>query len=139
MSSANTDALQLAERAHTLVQANPARARALAEEAVTLAEVQGNTEARVAALHALGFARYVLGDPRALGTIRAAVRTGERAGHRHRAALARRNLAVYLAYRGRASEAVREIDAACAALTGVERARSEVFRIAVLQLSGRAV
>src|SRR5207249_6806571 len=95
-------------------------------------------EALVAGLHALGFARYVLGDPRALRTTRAAVSTGERYGHIHRAALARRTLAVFLAYAGRTTAALREIEAARGALTGIERARTEVFRIAVYELAGRA-
>ncbi len=132
------DPLQLAERAHALVQARPAHAHALAEQALELARRRRDPESRVAALHALGFARYVLGDPRALGTVAAAVRAGERHGYLDRAALARRNLALYLAYAGRTTKAVREMDRVCARLDGVERARTEVFRLAVLHLAGRA-
>ena len=91
----------------------------------------------MAALHALGFARYVLGDERALATVRAAVRAGVAAGLDRRAALARRNVALYLAYRGRLREAIREIETARDALRGLERARTEVFRIAVYGLAGR--
>src|SRR5262249_8266405 len=58
-------------------------------------------------------------------------------GFTHRAALARRNVALYLAYRGRAEKALAEIDAARDALTGIDRARTEVFRIAVYHLAGR--
>src|SRR5213596_3283633 len=103
--------LELAQRAHALVQAHPARALPLAERALALAGAQRDREAEVAALHTLGFARYVLGDPRALRTVRAAVRAGERHGFPERAAIARRNLAVYLAYAGRTAPAIRELEA----------------------------
>src|SRR5262249_35359295 len=73
---------------------------------------------------------------RALETMREAVRVGTRSGQHRRAALARRNLAVYLAYAGKATAARREIDAAAASLTGLDRARTEVFRIAVLGATG---
>lgn len=136
--AAEAEALELAERAHALVQAEPRRALPLAEEALVLARARKEHEAEVAALHALGFARYVLGDPRALRTVRAAVRTGERHGCTHRAALARRNLAVYLAYAGRTAEAVRELETARAALTGLDRARTAVFAVAVYDLAGHA-
>lgn len=132
------EALGLAERAHALVQANPFQAHKLAEVALSRARAQRDVEGRVAALHALGFARVRLGDPRALRTMQAAVRAGERGGFPHRAALARRNVALYLAYRGSADRGVREIEAARAALTGVERARTEVFRIAIFHIAGRA-
>jgi len=131
------EALALAERAHGLVQASPAKARGLAELALRLAQEEHDDEARVAALHALGFARYVLGDERALATVRAAVRAGVAAGFDRRAALARRNVALYLAYRGRPREAIREIETARDVLRGIERARTEVFRIAVYGLAGR--
>ena len=120
-----------------LVQENPRTGLAAAERAVVLAREQGDGQAQAAALHALGFAQYALGDPRALRTVRRAVRVAEQHGDSRRAALARRNLAVYLVYAGKASAGLREIDAACASLHGIDRARSEVFRIAVLGLAGR--
>lgn len=132
-----TRAVALAEAAHDLVQSRPLRARVLAEEALELADSTRDAEGRVAALHALGFARYTLGDPRALATVRAAVRVGERTGFVRRSAMARRNLAMYLAYAGKPAAAVREIEAAREALDGVDRARTEVHRIAVLHLAGR--
>ncbi len=55
-----------------------------------------------------------------------------------RAALARRNLALHLAYRGQLRRAVDEIDAAVAGLEGIDQARSEVFRVAVYHLAGRS-
>src|SRR5262245_43096923 len=138
MSSTGSEALVLAERARDLVQARPLQAQALAEEALELARARQDGEAVVAALHALGFARYRLGDPAALRTFRAAVRAGERNGYESRAAMARRNLAFLLAYAGKTKLALREIEAAREALSGIERARSEVFRIAVYGIAGQA-
>src|SRR5438477_8461094 len=105
-----SEPLALAERAHALVQAKPVQAQTLAEEAVRVARARRDGEALVAGLHALGFARYRLGDPRALRTIRAAVAAGERHGHPQRAALARRHLAALLAYAGKTTAALREIE-----------------------------
>jgi CHAT domain-containing protein len=135
---APSDPLALAARAHLLVQRNPHAGRLAAERALRLARELPDREAEVAALHALGFAWYALGDARALPTIRRAVRIGERSGHMRRAALARRNLAVYLAYAGRSAAALREIETARASLRGIERARTEVFRIAVYGATGRS-
>ena len=86
----------------------------------------------------MGFARHELGDGRAVRTLRAAVRIGDRHGLVQRAALARRLLAVCLAFRGEVTAGLHEIDAACATLDGLELARSEVFRITMLGLAGRA-
>ena len=133
------EALELAESAYALVQADPFKAHGLAEEALAFARANRDAEARVASLHALGYARSRLGDPRALRTMREAVRAGMRDGFAHRAALARRNVALYLAYRGQAEQAMAEIDAARAALSGIDRARTEVFRIAVYERAGHVV
>ena len=130
--------LVLAEGALALVQENPRAGLIAAERALQLSRERRDPEAETAALHALGFARYTLGDPRALRTIRTAVRVGERSGNHRRAALARRNLALYLTYAGRTAEALREIERACASLAGIDAARSEVFRIAVFGAIGRA-
>src|SRR5262249_55731629 len=127
----------LAEDVFTLVQENPRAGLAAAERALLLAREQGDGKAEAAALHGLGFAQYALGDSRALRTIRRAVRVAEQHGDSRRAALARGNLAVYLAYAGKPNAGLREINAACASLQGIDRARSEVFRIAVFELAGR--
>jgi CHAT domain-containing protein len=130
--------LALAEAAHALVQADALGAAERAERALRLARDQSDREAEVAALHALGFARGELGDARAVATLRAAVRIADRHGLRRRAALARRPLAIFLADAGAVAAALREIETACASLDGHELARSEVARIAVLGLAGRA-
>jgi CHAT domain-containing protein len=132
------EAVRAAERAYGLVQSKPARALVLAEEAVGLARSRRDVEALAVALHALGFARYVLGDPRGARTMRQAIQVADRHGLPERAATARRNLAIQLAYRGELSRAVAEVDAALAGLDGIEAARGEVFRIAVYSMAGRA-
>ncbi len=132
------DPLALADAAHALVESDAARAAKMAERALEQARARREPEAEVAALHALGFARHELGDARAVRTLRTAVRIGDRHGLARRAALARRPLAIYLAYSGAIGPALDELEAACAALDGLELARSEVFRIAVLGIAGRA-
>ena len=129
--------LAIAEAAHALVQADASRAASMAESALRLARTRRDRSAEAAALHALGFARNELGDPRAIQTLRAAVRVAERNGLERRAAMARRPLAGCLAYRGAIEPALRELDAASAALDGHEHARTEVFRIGVLLIAGR--
>ena len=124
--------LSLAESALALVEADAAAAARLAKRALELARSRRQAEAQVAALHALSFARHELGDPRALGDIRAAIRIGERHGLTRRTALARRRLAMDLADRGAIRAALRELDTARASLDPHEQARSEVFRIGVL-------
>jgi hypothetical protein len=131
------DALALAEYAHALVQSDAAAAARLGERALGVARERREVEAEVAALHALSFAWHELGDPRSLRTIRAAIRLGERHGLARRTALVRRRLAVDLAARGAVRAALRELEVACASLDGLELARSEVFRIGILVLSGR--
>ncbi len=130
--------LALANAAHALVQADVSRAAIIAERALAQARAQREPEAEVAALHALGFARHELGDARAIRTLRAAVRAGEHHRLAHRAARARRTLAGCLAQSGAIGSALREFEIACASLDAHELARSEVFRIGLLSLSGRA-
>jgi hypothetical protein len=130
--------LSLAEQAHALVESDALRAAHLAEQAFEVATARDIPEGRVAALHALGFARHELGDPRAIATLKTAVRIAERHGLHRRAAMARRPLAIYLAFAGSTRAAVRQIEAACAVLDGIELARSEVARIAVLHHAGRS-
>jgi hypothetical protein len=100
--------LALAEIAHGLVESDTTAGARLAARALGLARGCGDREAEVAALHALGFAQHELGDPRAIATLREAVRIAVRAGLARRAALARRPLAIYLAYGGEVRAAVRE-------------------------------
>jgi CHAT domain-containing protein len=136
IATTQVDALQQADSAFELVEADPSKAAALAQHALGRARRQHDPEAEVAALHALSFAQHELGDPQAIRTIRRAVRTGERHGLTRRTALARRRLALDLAGRGAIAAANQELDLAYAALDPLEQARSEVFRIAVLWYAG---
>ena len=132
------DSLSMAQAAHGLVQADAESAAKLADRALRLARRRHDPEAKVAALHALGFAQRELGDPAAVRTLRAAVRIGDRYGLERRAALARRTLAGCLANAGAIGPALREIETARASLDAHELARSEVFRIGLLLLAGRS-
>lgn len=132
------DSLSMAQAAHGLVQADAESAAKLADRALRLARRRHDPEAKVAALHALGFAQRELGDPAAVRTLRAAVRIGDRYGLERRAALARRTLAGCLADAGAIGPALREIETARASLDAHELARSEVFRIGLLLLAGRS-
>jgi CHAT domain len=123
-------ALAWAEEAHTLVQAHPRRARALAQRALAEAKSGGDTKAEVAARYALGWAQFVLGEALAArATLRAGIRLAHRSDDRRGAGLLRRHLAYQLAYGGETRAAQREIAAALASLTGLERARSQVHRL----------
>jgi hypothetical protein len=131
------EALALAESAYELVDTDAAAAASRAERALRLARVRREAEAQVAALHALSFARDELGDPRAIRSIRAAIRIGERHGLVRRTALARRRLAMDLASRGAIGPALRELETARAVLDDHEQARSEVFRVVILWYAGK--
>jgi hypothetical protein len=124
-------ALALAEEAFDHVQTDPAQAASLAERALALARLERNSEAQVASLHALSWAQHLIGDPSARRTARTGIRVGLRSGERRRVALLRRRLALTLAFDGAILAARREIDAAVADLSGVDRAQSEVFRVAI--------
>src|SRR5579875_366030 len=95
------EALTMAETAFAQVEADAAGAERLAGEALRLARARRAPEAEVAALHALAYARYELGEPSSLRTARAAVRLADRHGLAERAAHARRRLAIDLCVRGR--------------------------------------
>ena len=132
------DSLTAAVAAHALVEVDPRKASEAAAAALRLARAVGQPEGQVAALHARGYAFLVLGDRRAVASLRAAIRVAEHNRLATRAALARRTLAGALADRGAIPAALREIDTACATLDGVERARSEVFRIGIMNLAGQS-
>jgi hypothetical protein len=120
----------LAQEAYGLVQVNPRRALTVAERALATA-AKTDAEAQVAALHALAWAQLQLGDPRAIATVKAGIRTAERHGDQVGVALLRRRLAFSHAMAGETRAARREIEAAIALLKGRERAQSEVFRLAI--------
>ena len=128
-----------AEEAHALVETEPRRALALAERARSTASTEGDRDAEIAALHSLAWAQLRLGDARAsVSTIRSGLRLATGQGDPQAAALLRRLLAAALALSGRTRAAQREMDAAITDLTGLERARSQVHRLAMYRRSGAA-
>ena len=130
--------LVLAELAFDRVEADAVDAAGMAERALERARIDGLREAEVAALHALSFARFELGDDRAKATIRSAIRIADRHGLARRAGMARRRLAHQLAGEGAIAEALRHLDAASAGFDEHELARTYVFRIAIAMIGGRA-
>src|SRR5215467_13921355 len=125
-------ALDQADQAHALVEARPHQALALAQRAFAAATADGDVQAEVAALHAVAWAQLFLGDPRAASAaVRAGIRVAESHGDRHGAAILRRVLAASLALSGHTRAARREIDTAVGELSGLERARSQVHRLAM--------
>jgi CHAT domain len=131
MSTPGSGALALAEQAHALVQAQPRQALELAQRARDAARAERDVPAELAAVLALGWAQGVLGDTSAEATLRAGIRLGARHGDRRGVGLLRRHLAGTLAVDGRLREARREIEAAMALLSGRDRVRSEVHRVAI--------
>jgi CHAT domain len=128
----STAALAWAKEAHTLVQARPRQARALAERALAVASAERAVEAEIAARYALGWAQNVLGDARAArATMAVGIRLAERHGDHNGAGLLRRHVAFALAVAGHNRAARREIDRAIASLSGQERARSQVHRLEI--------
>ena len=122
-------ALELAREANALVQVDPRRALAVAEQA--LARAKGDPRAEVESLYALSWAQHEVGDRRAAATARTGIRIAERNGDRRGAGLLRRRLATSYSFAGRHAAAQREIDRAVELLSGTDRAQTEVFRLFV--------
>src|SRR5262245_38526681 len=115
--SPDTRASAMAAEAYALVPAEPRRALVFALRALDAARLEPDPRAEVAALHALGWAQVVLGDPAAIPTLKAGIRAGKRTGNWHGVALLRRMLATQLAWAGEGRAARREIAAAIESLT----------------------
>ena len=136
MSAAST--AQQARDALELVTADPRRAIVIAARVASVAASEADHAAGAIALRARGLAAVHLDDlDSAVGHLRHAVELGRRARSAQLAAEARMTLAYALSTRGRWREALREIDKALADLTGVERARAQAQRGAILHRLGR--
>src|SRR5262245_2124042 len=132
-------ALARAQEARALMQADPRRARALAERALAAAAIENDPEAEFSALYALGWAQAVLGEARVgITTLRTGIRVAERHGDPRAGALLRRQLAVWLASEGQMRAAQREIAASLTVLAGRDRAESQVHRLDIHRRSLRA-
>jgi hypothetical protein len=128
-------ALALAQEAHALVQVDPKQAAALAERALELAE---DTEAEIAARYALGWALHALGKAvQGDATLRAGIRLARKSGDERGEGLLRRLLAFQLSVDGHHRAARRELDAALALLSGLDRAQSQVHRIEIVRRGAR--
>jgi tetratricopeptide (TPR) repeat protein len=127
-----------AREALRLADADPGQSATLAAAVAEQAKAAGDVAATAIAERALGLAALHLDDAAtAMAHLRAAVTLGRRARSLSLVAEARMTLAYVLNGQGRPRQALREIDAAIQALHGVERARAEAQRGAILQLLGR--
>src|SRR6266571_3713241 len=127
-----------AREALRLAEADPGRAAALASAVAERARAVHDVEATAIAERALGLAALHTDDlDTAMRHLRAAIALSRRARSPRLAAEARMTLAYVLNGRGWPRQALREINAAVVELDGVERARAEAQRGAILQLLGR--
>jgi len=125
------DALRMAE-------SDPRRSVALAEEVSRAALVARDPAAASTAERAWGLAAYHLEDiDLAVRRLRRAVRLGQQARVPHLVAEARMTLAAVLNWHGQPRAALRQSALALTGLTGVQRARAEAQRGAILHLLGR--
>lgn len=127
-----------AQEALRLAEADPRRGLLLAREAAALADAERDAAAGAVAARAWGLAAFHLEDPdTAVRHLRNAIALGRRAASPQLAAEARMTLAYVLNWRGRPQSALRAIDTALRDLTGVERARAQAQRGAILHQLGR--
>ena len=127
-----------AREALRLAEADPGQSAALATAVAALAQDAHDIAAAAVAERALGLAAlHIDNAATAIEHLRAAVTLGRRAQSPSLAAEARMTLAYVLNGQGRSRQALREINAAVLDLDGVERARAEAQRGAILQLLGR--
>ena len=127
-----------AREALRLAEADPGQAAALAARVSGQARLAHDTAAAAIAARALGLAALHTNDAAtAMRHLHAAIALGRRARSPALTAEARMTLAYVLYGTGRSRQALREIDAARMDLDGVERARAEAQRGAILQLHGR--
>ncbi len=131
----------LAEKAREalrLAEADPRQSAMLAAAVAEQARAAKDVAAAAIAARALGLAALHTDDAdTAMRHLRAAITLGRRAGSPALTAEARMTLAYVLDVRGRSRQALREIDAALLDLDGIERARAEAQRGAILLLLGR--
>jgi tetratricopeptide (TPR) repeat protein len=131
-------AIEQAREALRLADADPARAVVLASVVVSQALKAHDVAAAAVAERARGLAALHLKDlDTALRHLRLAIAHAHQARSPRLAAEARMTLAFTLNRRGRPRQALREIDAALGGLDGVERARAQAQRGAILHQLGR--
>jgi len=127
-----------AREALRLAEDEPGRSFTLASEAALRARAERDHAAGAVAERAMGIAVLHLEDlDTAVAHLRTAIALGHRARSPRLAAEARMTLAFVLNRRGRPRRALSEIDGALSGLDGVERARAQAQRAAILQQLGR--
>ncbi len=127
-----------ASEARRLAELKPAEAVAVATDVIDRARRDRDYVSWAAAEQALGVAALRMEDPdTALRHLRTAVRLGQRSGSAEATAEARAGLARASNVRGQSRQALHQIEAALADLTGVARARAQAQRGAILSLLGR--
>jgi tetratricopeptide (TPR) repeat protein len=127
------------QEALRLATADPVRARALAGEARRAARNAGDPDGESVAERALGLVARELHDAaRARRHLRRAIAVADRAGLAVRRAEAQMSLAFVLDEAGRPAEALRELDTALAALSGLEAARARMQQAVILDRLGRS-
>ncbi|HEU4426846.1 MAG TPA: CHAT domain-containing tetratricopeptide repeat protein [Pilimelia sp.] len=127
-----------AREALRLADADPGLSTTLATEIVRRAVAEGDGAAAAVAERALGLAAVHVKDlDTAIRHLRRAIKHGLGAHVPQLAAEARMTLAFVLNRRGRSRQALREIDAAILGLEGVEQARAQAQRGAILHQLGR--
>jgi tetratricopeptide (TPR) repeat protein len=127
-----------AREALRLAEADPGQSAVLAATVGEQARSAHDAAAGAIAARARGLAALHTDDAAtAIRHLRTAITLGRRAHSPALTAEARMTLAYVLNGMGRSRQALREIDAALTDLHGVERARAEVQRGAILQLHGR--
>lgn len=132
------DAQGLAASALAKATVEPDAAQSLARRSLNLARRSKSAAACSVASRALGLAALQLRDlTLAARALQAAVSYGQHAHDRQLVGEARMSLAAVLCVRGRASQAVRQIELALCDLSGVALARGLTQRAAVLQDLGR--
>src|SRR5262249_20909079 len=126
-----------AREALRLAEADPGQSAVLAAAVTEQARAAHDNAAAAIAARALGLAALHTGDAAiAIRHLRTAIALGRRARSPALTAEARMTLAYVLDVSGRSRQALREIDAALVDLDGVERARAEAQRGAILQQHG---
>jgi CHAT domain-containing protein/tetratricopeptide (TPR) repeat protein len=121
-----------------MAESDPGRSVELAASASQAACAGRDFSAASVAERAWGLAAHHLEDvDLAVRHLKRAIKLAQRAGSSQLTAEARMTLAGVLSWRGRKRAALREIDAALAGLAGVQRARAQAQRGAILHLLGQ--
>jgi CHAT domain-containing protein len=120
------------------VMADPRAAAAAATRALSQATARRDVAGQASAQRALGLAAHVLHDAAAAAAhLKQAIRSAQRSGATVVEAEARMSYALVLDDLGNPGAALREIDRACARLSGLRLARATMQRALILRRVGR--